>query len=73
MTEQANVPQANVPQTNVPQANVPQTDEPGTDEPGTDGARRSQAWFGAEGRMGMVYRSWMRNQGFGPRSSMVAR
>ena len=44
---------------------LPQTDEPGTDEPGTDGARRSQAWFGAEGRMGMVYRSWMRNQGFG--------
>ncbi len=31
--------------------------------------RRSQSWFGAEGRMGMVYRSWMRNQGFGPRSS----
>ena len=49
------------------QANVPQTDEPGTDEPGTDGSRRSQAWFGAEGRMGMVYRSWMRNQGFGPK------
>ncbi|GAB2811755.1 IlvD/Edd family dehydratase [Streptomyces daliensis] len=29
-------------------------------------ARRSQAWFGASGRGGMVYRSWMRNQGFGP-------
>lgn len=29
-------------------------------------ARRSQAWFGAAGRGGMVYRSWMRNQGFGP-------
>lgn len=28
--------------------------------------RRSQAWFGAEGRGGMLYRSWMRNQGFGP-------
>jgi fumarylacetoacetate (FAA) hydrolase family protein len=28
-------------------------------------SRRSQAWFGAEGRSGMVYRSWMRNQGFG--------
>ncbi|MGP3974088.1 IlvD/Edd family dehydratase [Streptomyces sp. 8N114] len=27
--------------------------------------RRSQAWFGASGRSGMVYRSWMRNQGFG--------
>ncbi|PJE97317.1 dihydroxy-acid dehydratase [Streptomyces carminius] len=27
--------------------------------------RRSQAWFGAEGRSGMLYRSWMRNQGFG--------
>ncbi|WP_419999337.1 IlvD/Edd family dehydratase [Streptomyces boninensis] len=27
--------------------------------------RRSQAWFGAEGRAGMIYRSWMRNQGFG--------
>jgi dihydroxy-acid dehydratase len=29
-------------------------------------ARRSQSWFGATGRSGMVYRSWMRNQGFGP-------
>jgi dihydroxy-acid dehydratase len=28
-------------------------------------ARRSQHWFGAHGRSGMVYRSWMRNQGFG--------
>ncbi|MFJ4753873.1 IlvD/Edd family dehydratase [Streptomyces sp. NPDC088763] len=27
--------------------------------------RRSQAWFGAQGRSGMLYRSWMRNQGFG--------
>jgi dihydroxy-acid dehydratase len=27
--------------------------------------RRSQQWFGAHGRSGMVYRSWMRNQGFG--------
>ncbi|MGP3989170.1 IlvD/Edd family dehydratase [Streptomyces sp. 3N207] len=34
-----------------------------TDEKQT--ARRSQAWFGASGRSGMVYRSWMRNQGFG--------
>ncbi|MER6925211.1 IlvD/Edd family dehydratase, partial [Streptomyces spiralis] len=34
----------------------------------TDGnktSRRSQAWFGASGRGGMLYRSWMRNQGFG--------
>jgi dihydroxy-acid dehydratase len=29
-------------------------------------SRRSQSWFGASGRSGMVYRSWMRNQGFGP-------
>ncbi|HEY1641923.1 MAG TPA: IlvD/Edd family dehydratase [Streptosporangiaceae bacterium] len=28
--------------------------------------RRSQHWFGASGRSGMLYRSWMRNQGFGP-------
>jgi dihydroxy-acid dehydratase len=28
--------------------------------------RRSQAWFGATGRSGMAYRSWMRSQGFGP-------
>ncbi|MHC3475004.1 IlvD/Edd family dehydratase [Streptomyces sp. 7R007] len=28
-------------------------------------SRRSQAWFGARGRSGMVYRSWMRSQGFG--------
>jgi dihydroxy-acid dehydratase len=27
--------------------------------------RRSQAWFGASGRSGMMYRSWMRSQGFG--------
>jgi dihydroxy-acid dehydratase len=27
--------------------------------------RRSQEWFGAAGRSGMLYRSWMRNQGFG--------
>ncbi len=29
--------------------------------------RRSQAWFGAEGRSGMLYRSWVRNQGYGPK------
>ncbi|MEQ8146175.1 IlvD/Edd family dehydratase [Streptomyces sp. OP7] len=34
-----------------------------TDDRSTD--RRSQAWFGAGGRSGMLYRSWMRNQGFG--------
>ncbi|KAA9165643.1 dihydroxy-acid dehydratase [Amycolatopsis acidicola] len=27
--------------------------------------RRSAAWFSATGRAGMIYRSWMRNQGFG--------
>jgi dihydroxy-acid dehydratase len=27
--------------------------------------RRSQEWFGAPGRAGMLHRSWMRNQGFG--------
>nr|WSS64746.1 dihydroxy-acid dehydratase [Streptomyces sp. NBC_01177] len=33
----------------------------------TDGRKtsRSQAWFGAQGRSGMLYRSWMRNQGLG--------
>lgn len=31
-----------------------------------DETRRSAAWFGATGRAGMIYRSWMRNQGFGP-------
>ncbi|WP_116949160.1 IlvD/Edd family dehydratase [Jiangella endophytica] len=30
-----------------------------------DDIRRSRAWFGAAGRSGMIYRSWMRNQGFG--------
>jgi len=30
------------------------------------GNRRSAAWFGETGRAGMIYRSWMRNQGFGP-------
>ncbi|MBW8090697.1 dihydroxy-acid dehydratase [Streptomyces hygroscopicus subsp. hygroscopicus] len=33
-------------------------------DPGTHRRRRSAAWFGAEGRSGMVYRSWMRNQGY---------
>ena len=28
-------------------------------------ARRSQQWFGATGRAGMLYRSWLRNQGYG--------
>ena len=28
--------------------------------------RRSRAWFGASGRSGMLYRSWLRNQGYGP-------
>jgi dihydroxy-acid dehydratase len=28
------------------------------------GESRSSAWFGATGRAGMIYRSWMRNQGF---------
>ncbi|HTV11029.1 MAG TPA: IlvD/Edd family dehydratase [Acidimicrobiales bacterium] len=32
----------------------------------TTAGRRSQGWFGAKGRPGMIYRSWMRNQGFGP-------
>ena len=27
---------------------------------------RSQEWFGADGRSGMVYRSWLRSQGYGP-------
>ncbi|MFD0774353.1 IlvD/Edd family dehydratase [Streptomonospora algeriensis] len=33
-----------------------------TEENGAD--RRSTHWFGARGRSGMLYRSWMRNQGF---------
>lgn len=37
-----------------------------TQEETTGSTRRSQAWFGAVGRSGMIYRSWMRNQGFGP-------
>jgi dihydroxy-acid dehydratase len=28
-------------------------------------SRRSQQWFGADGRSGMLYRSWVRNQGYG--------
>jgi dihydroxy-acid dehydratase len=32
----------------------------------TNSLRRSSSWFAATGRSGMVYRSWMRNQGFGP-------
>jgi len=30
-----------------------------------DRARRSQQWFGATGRAGMLHRSWLRNQGYG--------
>lgn len=30
-----------------------------------DHARRSQSWFGAVGRAGMLHRSWLRNQGYG--------
>jgi hypothetical protein len=26
--------------------------------------KRSQGWFGAKGRLGMVYRSWALNQGY---------
>ena len=33
---------------------------------GRSSRRRSQEWFGADGRSGMVYRSWLRNQGYGP-------
>ncbi len=33
-------------------------------DPTRDG-RRSQAWFGASGRAGMIHRSWMRNRGYG--------
>nr|WP_305125855.1 IlvD/Edd family dehydratase [Streptomyces sp. ODS25] len=44
-------------------------DGPAADRPagaGTDRAdRRSQAWFGASGRAGMIHRSWMRNRGYG--------
>ncbi len=47
----------------------PEPGEPttATPDPGV-GARvlRSRSWFGAQGRPGMIYRSWMRNQGFGP-------
>jgi dihydroxy-acid dehydratase len=30
------------------------------------GALRSTAWFGAQGRAGMIYRSWLRAEGFTP-------
>jgi dihydroxy-acid dehydratase len=33
---------------------------------GRGSRRRSQEWFAADGRSGMVYRSWLRNQGYGP-------
>jgi dihydroxy-acid dehydratase len=40
-----------------------------TAEPGTGAATgrlRSSAWFAAEGRPGMIYRSWLRGEGFTP-------
>lgn len=40
--------------------------DPSSRDSGAAGPRelRSQHWFGASGRSGMLYRSWMRNQGF---------
>ncbi len=35
-------------------------------ESGRPGGLRSTQWFGATGRSGMIYRSWMRSQGFTP-------
>ncbi|GAA3724181.1 dihydroxy-acid dehydratase [Spinactinospora alkalitolerans] len=35
-----------------------------TTAPENGSGRRSAHWFGAGGRSGMIYRSWMRNQGF---------
>jgi dihydroxy-acid dehydratase len=39
-----------------------------TTEPGAaaGGKLRSTAWFGADGRPGMIYRTWMRAEGFTP-------
>jgi dihydroxy-acid dehydratase len=39
-----------------------------TAEPGTApaGKLRSAAWFGAQGRAGMIYRSWLQSEGFPP-------
>ena len=37
------------------------------ERPGTEAAPnalRSRAWFGAGGRTGMIYRSWLRGEGF---------
>jgi dihydroxy-acid dehydratase len=36
------------------------------DHAATDGRSRSSAWFGAQGRPGMIYRSWLRAEGFTP-------
>ncbi len=38
----------------------------GRGEAGQGSRRRSQEWFASDGRSGMVYRSWLRNQGYGP-------
>jgi dihydroxy-acid dehydratase len=38
----------------------------GRGKAGRRSRRRSQEWFAADGRSGMVYRSWLRNQGYGP-------
>src|SRR5258708_20030138 len=37
-----------------------------TTQPGTApaGQLRSAAWFGAQGRAGMIYRSWLQSEGF---------
>jgi len=36
------------------------------DQAGTVGRLRSTAWFGSQGRPGMIYRSWLRAEGFTP-------
>ena len=41
------------------------TGSPASSQPnGNRQDNRSRAWFGAEGRSGFIYRSWMRSQGF---------
>jgi dihydroxy-acid dehydratase len=35
-------------------------------QPGVDGELRSTSWFGSQGRAGMIYRSWLRSEGFTP-------
>jgi len=59
-------PSTGTPSTGTPSEGTPSTGQakPSTGTP--TAARRSTAWFGAQGRTGFIYRAWVRAEGFTP-------